>query len=309
MDQLRICITGSNGFVAQKFTEILSQYTRPFEMLGISKSVNRNPYLTEQQFIQVDLLDQHKISEILADFKPTHILHTAAITSVEACENDKILAQQINVHVTKQLADYAAANNCHITFLSTDFVFDGKTGPYAESDQINPVNEYGHTKVLAEQYLLNSSCKSAILRTILVYGAIPDTSRSNLVLWAKKQLENQQAIKVVADQWRMPTWVDDLAKACLSAMEKCADGVFHISGNEMMTIEEAVYMIADEYNLDRRLISAISAREIGQADNRPQKTGFVLEKSSSVLNFIPTPFVVSLQEINKQLHYYSCNQN
>ena len=309
MDQLRIFITGSNGFVAQKFTELISDYRHPVELLGISKSINRNPYLTEQQFIQADLLDQHKVLEILSDFKPTHILHTAAITSVEVCENDKILAQQMNVEVTIQLADYAAVNGCHMTFISTDFVFDGKKGPYKETDQTNPVNEYGRTKVQAEQYLLNSPCKSAILRTILVYGAIPDTSRSNLVIWAKNQLENQHAIKVVSDQWRMPTWVDDLALACLLAMKKCADGIFHISGNEMMTIEEAVYIIANKINLDTRLVSSISAKEIDQANNRPQRTGFVLEKSSSELNFIPTSFVVSLQEIKKQLHYYSCNQN
>ena len=309
MDELRICITGSNGFVAQKFTELLATQNLSTQLLGISKSVNRNLYLTNQQFIQADLLDNDKINRVLTEFKPTHILHTAAITSVELCEMDKVLAHHINVDVTKQLANYAANHDCHFTFISTDFVFDGQNGPYQESDSTNPLNEYGHTKVLAEQYLIKSKCEAAILRTILVYGAIPDRGRSNLVLWAKNQLQNHQAINAVADQWRMPTWVDDLALACLSAMLKRASGIFHISGNEMMSIEEAVYTIAETYHLDKSLISSINAIDIGQATNRPQKTGFVLEKSSDVLNFKPTPFVVSLQEINKQLHNYSCKQN
>src|SRR5690606_19650280 len=105
---------------------------------------------------------------------------------------------------------------------------------------------------------------------ILVYGAIPDKNRSNLILWAKKQLENGSPIKVVSDQWRMPTWVDDLADASYSAMQKRTSGIFHISGNEMMTVLEAVATLADTWNFDKSLISPITAAEIGQATNRPR---------------------------------------
>jgi len=305
MDQLRIFITGSNGFLAQKFTEIVKEKNLPYTLLGFSKSNNRNPYLKDEEFVQADLLNTEQLLATLTEFKPTHILHTAAITSVEGCEENKDLAYETNVLLTQQLADFANTRTCHFTFISTDFVFDGKNGPYAEDDETHPLNEYGRTKVLAEQYLLTKDYEASILRTILVYGATPDQGRSNLVLWAKKQLENKQAIRVVSDQWRMPTWVDDLAKACLLSIEKRAKGVFHISGPELMSIEEAVFKIAKEYNLDQALISSIKAAEIGQDSNRPRKTGFVLEKSSSVLNFQPTSFVVSLQKIKEQLKAYN----
>lgn len=302
---MRILITGSNGFVSQKFCEIMQQNDSSTILLGVSKSTNRNPYLSESSFHQIDLSDFESLALILNDFQPSHILHTAAITSVEACENDKNLSQILNVDLTVFLAQYAKTYNCHMTFLSTDFVFDGQDGPYREEDPVHPINAYGKSKAEAERQILALESPVAILRTILVYGAIPDKNRSNLVLWAKKELENHKAIKVVNDQWRMPTWVDDLATACYLSMVHRAQGIYHISGEEMMRIEEIVLLLADTWNYDKSLIKAISAKDIGQDQNRPKRTGFYLDKAKNTLTFSPTAFVVSLHEINKQLKDYN----
>src|SRR5690606_39004587 len=113
-----------------------------------------------------------------------------------------------------------------------DFVFNGKQStPYQENDRVSPCNLYGQSKIEAEHAVKQSGCRAAILRTILVYGVIADRSRSNLILWAKSKLELGEAIRVVSDQWRMPTWVDDLAKITLKVLEKQAEGLFHISGS------------------------------------------------------------------------------
>ena len=302
---MRILITGSNGFLGQKFIELIKKENRNIEILGLSKSRNRNPYLTEEEFKQIDLTNFTELNEILKSFHPSHILHCAAITSVEACEENKELADIVNVDLTLMLGNFCKANDCHFTFISTDFVFDGNKGPYTENDKTNPVNYYGFTKLKAEIELSKIAADIAILRTILVYGAIADKGRSNLVLWAKSQLEQEKSIKVVADQWRMPTWVDDLAKACISSINTNATGIFHISGSELMTIAEAVEIIADTWNFNKKLISKISAKDIGQDKNRPKKTGFILDKAKNILNYTPTPFVVSLQQIKDQLIAYN----
>lgn len=301
---MRVLLTGSNGFLGQKFCEKATEYAEIKTVLGISKSSNRNPYLNDKTFQQLDLLDFESLKQVIKDFKPTHLLHTAAITSVEVCEQQPDLAQQVNVELPTQLAQICKEEDIHYTFLSTDFVFDGQNGPYKESDAVKATNEYGQSKIDAEQAIQAINTEAAILRTILVYGAIPDRNRSNLVLWAKKQLENNMLINVVSDQWRMPTWVDDLADACYLAMLKKAKGIFHISGNEMMSIVEAVEIIADTWNLDKSLITQISAKNIGQDKNRPQKTGFVLDKANKLLGYIPTSFVVSLHRIEHQLKEY-----
>lgn len=302
---MRILLTGSNGFLGQKFCERLSEYPEIKSILGLSKSENRNPYLDENTFQQLDLLDFEKLEGIISVFKPTHILHTAALTSVEVCAEQPKFAKQINVNLSAKLAQIAKVENIHFTFISTDFVFDGQNGPYKETDAVKATNAYGQSKIDAEEAIIKVNENAAILRTILVYGAIPDKNRSNLVLWAKKQLEQNLKINVVSDQWRMPTFVDDLANACYFAMQKQVKGIFHISGNEMMTILEAVQLVADTWNFDKSLIHPITAAEIGQASNRPSKTGFILDKAETILNYKPTPFVVSLQKIEEQLKKYN----
>lgn len=296
----KILVTGSNGFLGQKVVDLLAGNDL-YEVTAISKGPNRNPNQIGYVFYQIDLLDQ----SILADFLSNHIfdaiIHTAAMTSVEACEADKAACQLINVDLVKTLADYCEKNKTQLIHLSTDFVFDGKKGiVYNELDSPNPQSEYGKSKYASEQILAQSSCHYAILRTILVYGINADPNRSNLVLWAKGKLSQKEAIKVVNDQWRMPTFVDDLANACQLAIERDAQGIFHISGAELMSINEAVYAIADYWQLDKSLISEISAASIGQADNRPRLTGFDLSKSKNELGYVPTSFVESLAIIDRQ---------
>lgn len=307
MDQLssniRVLITGSNGFLGQKLTDLILKET-DYSLCCTSHSENRNPNNQGYQFVQLDLLDSEGLIQLLGSFNPTHIVHTAAMTSVEACEQDPETCNKLNVEVVKLLSEQCKAKDIHLTFLSTDFVFDGKNGPYDELAETNPCNAYGQSKLDAEQAVLHSGCRAAILRTILVYGIIADRNRSNLVLWAKSKLEAQEAIKVVSDQWRMPTWVDDLANACLRCIERNAEGIYHISSDKMFSVLEAVEELADYWSFDRSLISPIQAAEIGQAENRPQKTGFILDKAIRELGYKPTPFRESLTYIDQQYTFF-----
>lgn len=297
---MRILLTGSNGLLGQKLTDFLL-LRDDITLLCTSRGENRNPQQAGYTFQKLDLADWEGMQQLIQSFAPTHIIHCAAISSVERCEADPDQAQLINVTIPKQLAELAHLQGIHYTFLSTDFVFDGKQGPYQESDSTGPCNAYGASKVKAEQAILAVNPQAAILRTILVYGVIGDKGRSNLVLWAKGKLEQKEAIKVVADQWRMPTWVDDLAQACILAADKKAEGIFHISGPQLYSIIEVVELVADYWQLDKKLISPILAAEIGQDTNRPRKTGFILDKAHQVLGFKPTSLTASFEQIDIQL--------
>lgn len=300
---MRVLITGSNGFLGQKFIEKYIDH-EGITILGISKSKNRNICLPEENFQQVDIKDFEALLNIFNTFKPTHIIHTAAITSVEACEDESDNCERVNVLTTEKIAEYCNRTGSHLTFISTDFVFDGKNGPYREDDPTSPCNAYGRSKVEAEQRIIQTGCNHAILRTILVYGVIADKNRSNIVLWAKNKLSQSETISVVNDQWRMPTWVDDLADACMLAAEKRAQGVFHISSNQLFSILEIVQQVAKLWNLNADLIKPISAKAIGQAHNRPQKTGFILTKAEKELAFLPTPLLRSFEIMKQQLERF-----
>lgn len=300
MDKKRILVTGSNGFLGHKLTELILKNTN-YELCCTSASVNRNPQNEGYKFQQLNLIDLEGLGRLIDEFQPTHIIHSAALSSVEVCENDPVLCKAINVDSATFLAQRCKEQDIHLTFLSTDFVFDGQHGPYKEEDACSPVNAYGQSKLDAEQEICASGCSAAILRTILVYGVIADKKRSNLVLWAKNKLEAGEAIKAVSDQWRMPTWVDDLATACLLAVEKNAEGIYHISSDTLFSVKEVVEQVADYWNLDRSLVGSVTAAEIGQATNRPRKTGFVLDKAKAELGYNPTPLCATFERIEQQI--------
>ncbi|PRD46192.1 SDR family oxidoreductase [Sphingobacterium haloxyli] len=306
MDQLKqtILITGANGFLGQKLIERLIDEPR-YRIVATSQRENRNFIQKGYTYIPCNLTDDVSLQSLLEEVQPDFIIHTAAMSSVEACENDAALCEKINIEAVYKLGQYCARYDKHLVHLSTDFVFDGKEGPYKETDGTNPCNAYGKSKSVSETHLLSTDCRAAILRTILVYGINGDTKRSNLVLWAKAQLENNNRINVVSDQWRMPTFVDDLAGACIAAMETEARGIYHISGDEMMSILDIVYRVADYWKLDKSLVNPIQAVDIGQENNRPQKTGFILDKAKAELRYSPTPFTQSLKQIEQQLSFYN----
>lgn len=299
-----LLITGSNGFLGQKLTDLFAA-AHTYKVYASSKSPNRNPNTDGFSFEQLDISDSDALDAFLLRIKPTIIINCAAISSVEGCEADKPACQALNVDAVRGLAAFAKAHDAYLVQLSTDFVFDGTQGPYSETDSTAPLSEYGRSKVASEQLLAAADIRYSVLRTILVYGVHADKGRSNLLLWAKSSLAEGKSIKTVADQCRTPTFVDDLARACQLAVEQQAQGIFHISGEELMSISEVVRTVADYWGLDKSLISEVTAADIGQGDNRPRKTGFNIAKAKTVLGFSPTPFRDSLKIIDQQIDYYT----
>jgi dTDP-4-dehydrorhamnose reductase len=295
-----ILVTGSNGLLGQKITERLLK-TNQFNLIATSKGANRFPIKQGYTYAEMDILDPENVKSIVEKFQPDAIIHTAAMTNVDTCESEKELARQLNVESVKTLVSLCEQHNIQLIHLSTDFIFDGANGPYDEVAAPNPLSYYGITKLEAEDVIKSSTCRWAILRTIIVYGIVSDMSRSNIVLWAKGALEKGSPINVVNDQWRMPTLAEDLADCCLLAVEKDARGVFNASGKDMMSISELVERVADFWHLDKSLISEISSESLNQTAKRPVKTGFILDKTISELGYKPHSFEEGLAVVDQQL--------
>lgn len=295
-----ILVTGSNGLLGQKITAAVLA-GREFNLIATSKGLNR--FMPENGYIYetMDILDPSNVRTVVEKHRPDTIIHTAALTNVDKCHEQRELAEQLNVAAVQTLADICAEFDIHLIHLSTDFVFDGAAGPYDEDGTPNPLSYYGETKLRAEQVLQRAKCKWAIVRTIIVYGIVREKSRSNIVLWAKEALEKGEPINVVNDQWRMPTLAEDLAEGCLLIAEKNAEGIFNISGAEMMSISELVGKVADFWKLDRSLIREISSASLNQEAKRPVKTGFILDKAIHQLGYVPHHFNEGLAMLDNQL--------
>lgn len=281
----RILVTGSNGFLGMKLTEKIVT-DKNFALTATGKGADRYPQKTGYDYAAMDITDKNSIRTVIEKHRPKTIIHTAAISHVDVCENDPALAGQINVEATGNLTEIAGKMGIHCIYVSTDFVFDGKNGPYDESAETNPVNEYGRTKLAAEKIVAKMS-SSAIVRTILVYGQPIDASRSNIILWAKKELEAGRTIKVASDHWRMPTLVEDLAEACIRIAQRKAKGIFHISGDEGLTMYELVKRAAAFWQLDVDLIEPVPSSYFKQTAIRPVRTGFYLDKARRELHYNP----------------------
>src|SRR5262249_610216 len=152
------------------------------------------------QYIDIDITDELKWKDLITNQKPNVVVHGAAITQPDDCELNQAACYDTNVKGTPHLLSAAVAGNCYFIYISSDFVFDGAIGNYAEDDKPNPVSWYGQTKLQAEELVRNSSLSWAIARTCLVYGNVLQGTRSNIIAWVKHSLENGKKIKVVSDQ-------------------------------------------------------------------------------------------------------------
>lgn len=285
----KILITGTNGLLGQKLVELLMQ-KGDYQIIATARGTNRLPLSGGYQYHSLDVTDRTQVHQLVKEARPDYIIHTAAMTNVDQCETEREACWQLNVDAVQYLAEACAETNAFLLHLSTDFIFDGTAGPYDEEAAANPLSYYGESKLAAEQVLFASSIRWAIARTVLVYGIAHDMSRSNIILWVKKSLEEGKTIKVVDDQWRTPTLAEDLAMGCYLIVKNQAQGIFNISGKDLLTPLEMAYQTADFFGLEKSFITRADSSTFTQPAKRPPRTGFVLDKAYRVLNYKPRSF-------------------
>jgi len=220
------------------------------------------------------------------------------MTNVDECEEFPLECEKLNVEATQLLFEAAQKIGAHFQLLSTDFVFDGLKGNYSERDVPNPLSVYARSKVSAENLVLTSSYpKFSIVRTIILYGTANNLSRSNIVCWAKEALSKGQPMTIIDDQFRAPTWADDLAWACIRICTLNKTGLYHISGPETMSIYDLVLRIANFYGFSKDSLSKTDSLSLNQKAKRPPKTGFDLQKAQSELLYKPKTLEETLKDI------------
>jgi len=298
----KILITGSNGLLGQKLVKLF--LNKNIQFLATSKGENRNPDCPDDYFESLDVTNEAEVNHCALAFQPTVIIHTAAMTNVDQCEEDHEGCDRLNIHSVNYLWSVAKTIGAHFQLLSTDFVFDGEKGNYNEQDVPNPLSYYGNSKLKAEQILMNDNNENwSIARTIIVYGTGHNLSRSNLILWALSALPKGEQMNIVNDQFRAPTWADDLALGCWLIIEKQQKGIFHLSGPDTKSILEWVLTIAHHFNWSTENVHPVSSHTLNQSAKRPPKTGFDLTKAREVLGYQPKKLTETLDELLKTTRF------
>ena len=295
---MKILFTGSNGLLGQKICAATVDYPN-VEFLATARGENRTQNLGTASYASMDITDAAACDAVIGAFAPDVVIHGAAMTHVDQCELNPELATAMNVEGTRNVVESAQKVGAHVVHISTDFIFDGNAGPYSEEAEANPVSHYGHTKLAAE-HIVTKLTSWSILRTILVIGVAEDLSRSNIVLWAKGALEAGTPINVVDDQFRSPTLAEDLAQGALLAATQKAQGVYNISGPEVMSIYELVHRVALHFGLSMDNVTKVNSTTLNQPAKRPPVTGLIIDKARTELGYRPHSFNEALTLIAQQ---------
>lgn len=295
---MKILITGANGLLGQHLIKLLLEETR-HTILATGRGACRLPFELSDlyEYFPLDITDGVAVQDFFRAHRPDIVVHLAAITQPDPCELHPVECWNTNVTATRFLLGAAEETNTRFIYLSTDFVFDGEAGPYCETDIPGPVNFYGSSKLAAEKAVQESRLQWAIIRTVLVYGNVITGTRSNIISWVKDNLSAGNPIKVVKDQVRTPTYVEDLAHGILLVIEKKAAGIYHISGEEVLTPYDMALSTAGYLGMDASLMTSVNAETFTQPARRPLKTGFIIDKAKRELGYQPVPFRIALAKM------------
>ena len=292
----RILIIGSNGMLGQRLVDCYDFMNT--EMLAAS--AEESSFIENVEYKQVDITNKKAVGELVKSFYPDVIINAAAFTAVDLCETEKELAWKVNAEGPKYLAFYAGAIDAHLIHISTDYVFNGKAGPYDENAPIDPINYYGKTKLAGENALRVSNARNTIIRTNVLYGPVKK-GRPDFVKWVVQTLREGKRIRIVDDQINNPTFIDDLVSAIVKVIASKKLGVYHIGGNEFLNRFDFTMRIAEYFDLDKNLVDRIKTEELNQPAKRPLKSGLITLKAETEFGYKPHKIEETFAILKKEL--------
>lgn len=257
----RVLLTGASGFIGR---HLLHTSPRDTTILAVHHrgALRSHPAVTP---LRMDLIRPDR--ERLRDFAPEVILHTAALSALDACERDPAAADRLNVEVTAMLADLADGVGARLIFTSTDQVFDGREGGYEESAPCNPLNAYGRSKRAAESHLLSRNKGHLCVRLATVYGR--GVTRTSFLDMLVERVRAGEPVRVFSDEVRNHVAVQDVASVLWRLVRHPLDGILHLGGPEGMTRMALAETLCALGGWDRALLEPVRLAEAGTLARRP----------------------------------------
>lgn len=283
---MKTLIIGANGFTGRRILQSLSRQGI-YELTGCSLHEDILPG-NNYRFVQADMNNHSAIDQLIAEIRPDVVINGSALSVPDYCESHHEEAYAANVLAVENIARCCEKAGSRFIHLSTDFVFDGKKAElYTETDTPAPVNYYGISKYQGEQAVAANCSNYANVRVVVVYGKALPGQHGNILQLVKNRLQAGQEIRVVSDQYRTPTWVQDIADGVEKLMHISQNGIWHICGDECLSIADIAYRVADYFKLDRSLIVPVTTEEMNEVTPRPRFSGLSIEKAKRILGYAP----------------------
>ncbi len=299
---MNIAIIGGNSKIASAIIRLfLKETTWTLHVYSMSLPESSSERIYHKSIPYADIKAWKE--EFLA-LRPDYIINTAAMTNVDACEDNKQEAWKANATFVEQLSRIALITEAHLIHFSTDYVFDGLKGPYSENDQPKPISYYGKSKLAGENAVLKSHAKNTVIRTNVVYGLSSDTQQ-DFVKWILKNADASKEMSIVDDQYSNPTLTDDLALAVKRIIEKQRCGIYHIGGNTFCNRYEFALEIAKIFHLDESLFKPIKTKDLQQPAPRPLIGGLINLKAHTDLGISFSSITEGLVRLRHQMHVHT----
>lgn len=272
----KILITGASGFLGG---HLMQQAAQDFQTLGVYW--HHAPEGKSNNWIKTDVTDYFSVFELVLDFHPDVIIHAAANSRLDDCEEHPEKAKKQNIDATSHLSNMAAKVGARFIFISTDMVFDGKGSLYSEQDRANPISVYGKTKLEAEA-IVQTKQNHVIVRSALIYGR-PQYGGSSFFMWMENLLQEQQSVPLYTDQFRSPILVDNLAEILLELCLSEFTGLLHLGGANRIDRHSFGRQMCDIFGYDSSLLEPTSMSEHHPSAPRPRDVSLNIEKAMRIL--------------------------
>lgn len=279
----KILITGANGLLGQALIDVLKD---KYVVTPTGVEDTSAHQLPEIEYTSLDITNFEQCKDYINQFAPDIIVNAASYTQVDACEDHKELCWQINVKGVENLANLARRYDIHLVHYSTDYVFDGKKGPYTEDDRSHPLGYYGKSKLASENVLRQIACPFTIVRTCVIYG-LASQVKQNFYVWILESLKGKKSITVVTDQYNNPTLAEDLARGTEQVIQQSWVGTLHLAGKQYLNRFDFALSVAKFFELDTDMIQPIKTASLKQASPRPEYGGLKIDKAVKILDYEP----------------------
>jgi len=285
---LRVLVTGGSGLVGAELVRLLSE-TGQVVYSGYRTHLppGGNP-------VQFDLMRIDEILPIFQNVLPDVVIHTAAMSEVDLCEERPDVANRVNGEATGKIGEASRELGAYVVYVSTDYVFNGEVGSYSEEDKPNPVNNYGRSKSLGEKLLKESGARHCVARTSVVYGWGRE-HRPNIATWVLGRLKSNQPLKVVDDQFASPTLNANLAEMILEITSKRLEGVIHLAGATRIDRYNFAKRIAETFHYDPNLIEAVKSQQTDWKAKRPADSSLNVDRAKELLDSKPLNLDIALE--------------
>lgn len=270
----KILVVGAFGLIGQSLVNILD--ANDYKVVAAIKNDQNN---LPTQKVKLNLNSPDEVNKVLSLEKPDIIINVAGLIGFRKCRANPEEAKKLNTQGVKYLVQSAASYNPLFIQFSTDAVFAGDKGLYAETDTPNPKSVYGRTKLAGDEIVNSSSLSSLIIRSSVVYGNYK--YKQNDVRFIDSVLESlteERDFDAMVDTFNSPTFLDDLCEGVIYLINRGVNGIFHIAGDERLSKYDFALKIAHQFGLDPRKIIPVESKSLPNLSIYPRDTSLDISK-------------------------------